>query len=99
MDGARIKKMTTHPVEYQTISFFDAIINLVMLALSYVSLKKRPMGQSLAALDKDLRSLIQWTAIPRYLIIDKAGKIVNSNAPSPSNGPELIGEIKTYLAP
>ena len=50
------------------------------------------------ALEKDLRSLIQWTAIPRYAIVDKAGQIVNSEAPSPSAGRQLIDEIKAYLA-
>ena len=37
--------------------------------------------------------------IPRYFIVDKEGKLVNTNAPSPSDGQVLFDELKKYLQP
>lgn len=51
-----------------------------------------------ASLEKDLHNLIQWNAIPRYVIVDKTGQIVNSNAAAPSTGEELINELSEYLS-
>lgn len=43
----------------------------------------------------DLMKLFKITGIPRFIIIDKAGKIVNSNAPRPSD-PELERLLEKY---
>jgi len=41
-------------------------------------------------------SLLDVKYIPRYVIIDKEGKIVNANAPRPSS-PEAVTEIEKLL--
>lgn len=52
--------------------------------------------------EKDFKSplaiMLKITAIPRYLLIDKEGRIVDSKAPRPSN-PELKQMIKKLLNP
>jgi thiol-disulfide isomerase/thioredoxin len=37
------------------------------------------------------------TAIPRYILFDKEGKLVNMDAPRPSDGKKLAKEIEKYL--
>lgn len=49
------------------------------------------------ALQRELRARINYDAIPRYAIVDKAGILVNSDAPSPSSGLQLEKELLKYL--
>ena len=49
------------------------------------------------ALQLELRARINWDTIPRYAIVDKAGMLVNSDAPSPSSGVKLENELLKYL--
>lgn len=44
-----------------------------------------------------LKNKFQIIGIPHYVLIDKTGKIINKNAPHPSNNEELINLINKYL--
>jgi len=49
-------------------------------------------------LHKDVNKVIpQFTGIPRYLILDKAGNVVEWDAKRPSDKLDLIKQLKTYL--
>lgn len=47
-------------------------------------------------LTDDLHSLVEWNAIPRYLLIDRNGKIVNDNA-TPPGDPGTARAIEALL--
>ena len=47
--------------------------------------------------DKKYNEINKFTGIPHYLLYDKNGKLVNQNAPSPSEKKKLIEEINNYL--
>ncbi len=44
-------------------------------------------------LKEDLRNILGSYGIPRYLIIDEEGKVVNYNSPQPSNLKELVKQL------
>ena len=44
-----------------------------------------------------LTSEFDFRGIPRHILVDRQGKVVNRNAPRPSSGEELIGLINKHL--
>ena len=48
-------------------------------------------------LTTDLYKRFEITGIPRYLLIDKSGNIVNEHAPRPSDKKQLIDQIEALL--
>jgi thiol-disulfide isomerase/thioredoxin len=46
----------------------------------------------------DINAKYQVTGIPRYMLVDKTGKVVNTNAPRPSSGQGITDAIKALLS-
>ncbi|HEY8388184.1 MAG TPA: TlpA disulfide reductase family protein, partial [Parasegetibacter sp.] len=53
-------------------------------------------GVHVSAVDPQLLTKLNISGIPHYMIVDKEGKIFNSNAPRPSN-PNTVSEINNAL--
>jgi hypothetical protein len=47
--------------------------------------------------DTGYKELDKINAIPHYIIFNKKGEMVNSNAPRPSQESKLIKELNKYL--
>jgi thiol-disulfide isomerase/thioredoxin len=45
----------------------------------------------------DINAKFQVTGIPRYMLVDKKGNVVNDNAPRPSSGDVIATSIKALL--
>ncbi|HYC85105.1 MAG TPA: redoxin family protein [Chryseosolibacter sp.] len=46
---------------------------------------------------EDLRKRIGWEAIPRYVLTNKRGELVNTDAPSPRHAAKLLNQIEKIL--
>ncbi len=45
----------------------------------------------------EMKEIINWTGIPRYVIVNKQGKIISNPAPKPSDGNNLINELMAEI--
>lgn len=51
-----------------------------------------------ATLASELAQMFNWHEIPRYLIVDRKGNIINKDAPAPSTGVLLLNQLNALLA-
>ena len=66
----------------------------MILATSRVRYNIRPDEN----LFNKLKSEINWQGIPRYVVVDKLGNVIQNPAPGPGDGDKLIDLLRKELS-